>query len=315
MSNLLDTPVLTLAIDNLSKLHSIDEKGLSTIWNLFTKCKDNLENGRRLENISWRLWYRSCHPPPLDLPDLQPPVTSSSFTRLLDSPLQPVKKPSLPSVSPASSVSPALPPVPTLLTGLEKKATFFISSASTSPSSLPLSSSSLQLESPSLQRQTQDEETPLAHVADSLDMKRERDYSYYQRQDQEEEDDYEDSIYSEDFSDDETESCYGESWSCSGSPLFSKVVPPRTPLIQSTFQTPLIDKKSSLLSAALHRPCQESPHRPLEKLPDATMSQSLRDTLLWDRCMPFNTTLSPTAKRSRHVTQSWTGHEDLEDYW
>ena len=30
---------------------------------VFTKCKDNLENGRRLENISWRLWYRSCHPP------------------------------------------------------------------------------------------------------------------------------------------------------------------------------------------------------------------------------------------------------------
>lgn len=25
---------------------------------VFTKCKDNLENGRRLENLSWRLWYR-----------------------------------------------------------------------------------------------------------------------------------------------------------------------------------------------------------------------------------------------------------------
>lgn len=25
---------------------------------VFSKCKDNLENGRRLENMSWRLWYR-----------------------------------------------------------------------------------------------------------------------------------------------------------------------------------------------------------------------------------------------------------------
>lgn len=26
---------------------------------VFTKCKDNLENGHRLENLSWRLWYKS----------------------------------------------------------------------------------------------------------------------------------------------------------------------------------------------------------------------------------------------------------------
>ena len=26
---------------------------------MFTKCKENLEEGRRLENISWRLWHRS----------------------------------------------------------------------------------------------------------------------------------------------------------------------------------------------------------------------------------------------------------------
>ncbi|KAH6600680.1 hypothetical protein BASA50_002064 [Batrachochytrium salamandrivorans] len=60
----LPEPVLTLSIDNLVKLTSIDMDDLSTIWNVFTKCKDNLENGRRLENISWRLWYRSCHPSP-----------------------------------------------------------------------------------------------------------------------------------------------------------------------------------------------------------------------------------------------------------
>ena len=25
---------------------------------VFSKCKESIENGRRLENISWRLWYR-----------------------------------------------------------------------------------------------------------------------------------------------------------------------------------------------------------------------------------------------------------------
>lgn len=25
---------------------------------VFTKCKESLKDGRRLENISWRLWYR-----------------------------------------------------------------------------------------------------------------------------------------------------------------------------------------------------------------------------------------------------------------
>jgi len=28
---------------------------------VFTKCAENLENGRRLENFSWRLWYREAH--------------------------------------------------------------------------------------------------------------------------------------------------------------------------------------------------------------------------------------------------------------
>ncbi|KAJ8324381.1 hypothetical protein O5D80_006642 [Batrachochytrium dendrobatidis] len=60
----LPEPVLTLSIGNLAKLTSIDMDDISTIWNVFTKCKDNLENGRRLENISWRLWYRSSHPLP-----------------------------------------------------------------------------------------------------------------------------------------------------------------------------------------------------------------------------------------------------------
>ncbi|OMH84721.1 hypothetical protein AX774_g1745 [Zancudomyces culisetae] len=30
---------------------------LSAIWRVCTKVKDSLENGSRLENLSWRLWY------------------------------------------------------------------------------------------------------------------------------------------------------------------------------------------------------------------------------------------------------------------
>lgn len=36
-------------------------KGLSVYYLVFTKCKDNLENGRRLENMSWRLWFRESN--------------------------------------------------------------------------------------------------------------------------------------------------------------------------------------------------------------------------------------------------------------
>lgn len=31
---------------------------LSSLHAVFTKCKESLQDGRRLENISWRLWYR-----------------------------------------------------------------------------------------------------------------------------------------------------------------------------------------------------------------------------------------------------------------
>ncbi|TPX65087.1 hypothetical protein SpCBS45565_g05418 [Spizellomyces sp. 'palustris'] len=132
MPGQLAEPVLTVAFNNIQKLTSIDESDLQTIWNgkcywflhlpcllcaicvvrwvakalssarililslVFTKCKDNLENGRRLENISWRLWYRSCHghspkedASPLHIPSVQPKsqksphVSPESFNRLL----------------------------------------------------------------------------------------------------------------------------------------------------------------------------------------------------------------------------------------
>jgi hypothetical protein len=46
-------PILNIAIDNLEKIGT-GEAEMYSIWRLFTKCKDNLENGDRLQNLSWR---------------------------------------------------------------------------------------------------------------------------------------------------------------------------------------------------------------------------------------------------------------------
>lgn len=50
------SPVLSIAADVVKDLDGGD--ALSGLWTLFTKCKESLQDGRRLENISWRLWYR-----------------------------------------------------------------------------------------------------------------------------------------------------------------------------------------------------------------------------------------------------------------
>ncbi|TFK27890.1 DUF1752-domain-containing protein, partial [Coprinopsis marcescibilis] len=56
MSPMLPRSVLAVTPDAVRKLEGGD--ALSGLWNLFSKCKESIENGRRLENISWRLWYR-----------------------------------------------------------------------------------------------------------------------------------------------------------------------------------------------------------------------------------------------------------------
>lgn len=53
-------PVLALAFNNINKIDRVDCDQLSSLWTVFTKCAESLENGRRLENLSWRLWYREC---------------------------------------------------------------------------------------------------------------------------------------------------------------------------------------------------------------------------------------------------------------
>ncbi|KAK7027271.1 hypothetical protein VNI00_015360 [Paramarasmius palmivorus] len=50
------SPVLTVASDALRHLDG--DHALESLWYLSTKCKGSLHDGPRLENISWRLWYR-----------------------------------------------------------------------------------------------------------------------------------------------------------------------------------------------------------------------------------------------------------------
>ncbi|KFY47867.1 hypothetical protein V495_01767 [Pseudogymnoascus sp. VKM F-4514 (FW-929)] len=84
----LKTPILAV---NTNVMHHIDTRNakcLFTMWTLFSKCSGSIEEGCRLENLSWRLWNKeiSCaHTqansstpaiPISDIPDLSRSVES-----------------------------------------------------------------------------------------------------------------------------------------------------------------------------------------------------------------------------------------------
>ena len=360
-THLLDTPVLTLAIDSLSQLQSIDENQLSAIWNcknnktnkmlVFTKVKDNLENGRRLENISWRLWYRSAHPPsgsslPVDVPALlpsNPHAKSPSLSLVLDRedwkenarkrrlakqvPTVEVQQPALPVVAnaPMTLIEPCIQQdeIKESLARPKDRATFFIASCSNTSHTSSLSSSL----DPQQQQLTLPNQFRQHHIPDSLSMKRQScqttlmtfipsEHGLSDDSTQARDEDFSDSVCSSDFlSDEDTESCYGASWSYSTSPLFGKVSVNSRPRIESDFvpsPRSVVSKPKSLLSAALTQ------SRPLPSCPDSNsigLSSSLRQTLFWDRVMPFNTTVQSTesSKKMKSCGQPWSQEE--EEYW
>ncbi|KAG6370769.1 hypothetical protein JVT61DRAFT_10971 [Boletus reticuloceps] len=49
-------PILSVTTEAVRDLQGQD--ALYGLWTVFTKCKESVQDGRRLENISWRLWYR-----------------------------------------------------------------------------------------------------------------------------------------------------------------------------------------------------------------------------------------------------------------
>ncbi|KAI9317733.1 hypothetical protein BX666DRAFT_1666496 [Dichotomocladium elegans] len=57
MTHIFEQPMLSLSPQSIYRIPDVDIDDLSVMWNVFTKCKAHLENGQRLENMSWRLWY------------------------------------------------------------------------------------------------------------------------------------------------------------------------------------------------------------------------------------------------------------------
>ncbi|KAJ2898174.1 hypothetical protein MKZ38_004140 [Zalerion maritima] len=54
----LETPVLTVDANVIHKIDTGNPQNLFSMWTVFSKCVDSVEQGRRLENLSWRLWTR-----------------------------------------------------------------------------------------------------------------------------------------------------------------------------------------------------------------------------------------------------------------
>ncbi|OBT77582.1 hypothetical protein VF21_04561 [Pseudogymnoascus sp. 05NY08] len=54
----LETPVLTVDANTIHRIDTRNVENLFSIWTLFSRCSGSIEEGRRLENLSWRLWNR-----------------------------------------------------------------------------------------------------------------------------------------------------------------------------------------------------------------------------------------------------------------
>ncbi|KAI5467786.1 hypothetical protein BGZ63DRAFT_346430 [Mariannaea sp. PMI_226] len=54
----LDTHVLTVDANVIHKVDTGNPANLHSMWTVFSRCADSVEQGRRLENLSWRIWQR-----------------------------------------------------------------------------------------------------------------------------------------------------------------------------------------------------------------------------------------------------------------
>ncbi|KAG8213478.1 hypothetical protein J3R82DRAFT_12015 [Butyriboletus roseoflavus] len=119
-------PILSVTAEAVRDLQGQD--ALHGLWTVFTKCKESVQDGHRLENISWRLWYReliqaqvSYQPSTSELATPHPKddrFRSSYYfparTNEKVSPELQVLSSGLPSPSDQASPSP-LPPMPTMV--------------------------------------------------------------------------------------------------------------------------------------------------------------------------------------------------------
>lgn len=65
----LDTHVLTVDANVIHKVDTGNPANLYSMWTVFSRCADSVEQGRRLENLSWRLWQRETFVVDNDLKD------------------------------------------------------------------------------------------------------------------------------------------------------------------------------------------------------------------------------------------------------
>ncbi|KAL4249323.1 Ras-cAMP pathway regulatory protein [Abortiporus biennis] len=98
------SPILSVSPDVIGELDG--EDALLGMWTVFTKCKASLKEGRRLENISWRLWYRemASNSSPTSTPGSVSPPLSDYRSQ---TPMTPVSEDGPPDpLSPSSHLSP-----------------------------------------------------------------------------------------------------------------------------------------------------------------------------------------------------------------
>lgn len=63
----LDTPVLTVDKGIIHKVDTGNPQNLFSMWTVFSKCADSVQNGRRLEYMCWRYWNRATIRPETEL--------------------------------------------------------------------------------------------------------------------------------------------------------------------------------------------------------------------------------------------------------
>ncbi|CZR65275.1 uncharacterized protein PAC_15175 [Phialocephala subalpina] len=80
MPSRLDAPVLTIDVGLIHKVDTRNVENLSSMWTVFSRCAGSLEEGRRLENLSWRLWNREtfCCDPVSEANTTTPAISISS---------------------------------------------------------------------------------------------------------------------------------------------------------------------------------------------------------------------------------------------
>ncbi|KAL8294731.1 hypothetical protein RB600_000605 [Gaeumannomyces tritici] len=78
MPCLLYAPVLKVDAKAIHRLDTRDPQNLFSVWTVFAKCADSVSQGRRLENLSWRLWTRETF---CVKPNIKTSMSTSSLSR------------------------------------------------------------------------------------------------------------------------------------------------------------------------------------------------------------------------------------------